>query len=92
MNLKNVKVIESRFEAIEGLSEESCLTVRAIERMEKMIPEILSLGAKASQLLIFGAKSLEKSVRALINDQRKIESLLIPGSNQRYVINILRST
>jgi len=92
MNLKNVKVIESRFEAIEGLSEESCLTVRAIERMEKMIPEILCLGAKASQLLIFGAKSLEKSVRALINDQRKIESLLIPGSNQRYVINILRST
>jgi 16S rRNA (guanine(527)-N(7))-methyltransferase RsmG len=92
LNLKNVKIVESRFEAIEGVPEESCLTVRAIERMEKMIPEILRLGAKASQILVFGAKSLEKSARALINDQRKIESLLIPGSNQRYVITILRST
>lgn len=92
LNLKNVKVIESRLEAIEGVPDESCLTVRAIEKMEKMIPEILRLGATSSQILIFGAKSLEERARALINDQRKIESLLIPGSDRRYVINIFRST
>src|SRR5215831_5217196 len=44
LNLKNVVIIESRLEAVEGVHEESCLTVRAIERMEKMIPEILRLG------------------------------------------------
>jgi 16S rRNA (guanine(527)-N(7))-methyltransferase RsmG len=92
LNLKNVEVIESRFEAIEGVTEKSCLTVRAIERMEEMIPEILKLGDKASQILIFGAKGLEGKARAIINGQRKIESLLIPGSNRRYVINIFRST
>lgn len=92
LNLKNVKVIESRFEAIENFSEESCLTVRAIERMEKMIPEILRLGAKTSQILIFGAKSFEGKAREFINDQWKIKSSLIPGSNRRYVINIFRST
>lgn len=92
LNLKNVKVIESRFEAIEGLPEECCLTARAIERMAKNISEILRSGAKASQILIFGAKGLEEKARALINDQRKIESLLIPGSNRRYLINIFRST
>jgi 16S rRNA (guanine(527)-N(7))-methyltransferase RsmG len=91
LNLKNVKVIESRFEAIEDVPEESCLTVRAIEKMEKMIPEILRLGAEASQILIFGAKGLEEKTRALLHD-KKIESLLIPGSNQRYVINLIRST
>jgi 16S rRNA (guanine(527)-N(7))-methyltransferase RsmG len=91
LNLKNVKVIESRFEAIEGVPEESCLTVRAIEKMEKMIPEILRLGAEASQILIFGAKGLEDQTRALLHD-KKIESLLIPGSNQRYVMNLIRST
>ncbi len=48
LTLKNVKVIESRFEVIEGVPEKSCLTARAIEKMEKMIPEILRLGAKAS--------------------------------------------
>ncbi|HEV2667471.1 MAG TPA: 16S rRNA (guanine(527)-N(7))-methyltransferase RsmG [Blastocatellia bacterium] len=92
LNLKNVKVVESRFEAIEGVPEESCLTVRAIERMEKMIPEILRLGAKASQILISGPKNIEEKARSLINDQRKILSLRIPGSNRRYLINIFRST
>jgi 16S rRNA (guanine527-N7)-methyltransferase len=91
LNLKNVEVIESRFEAIEGVPEESCLTVRAIEKMEKMIPEILRLGGEASQIMIFGSKGLEEKTRALLHD-KKIESLLIPGSNQRYVINIIRST
>jgi 16S rRNA (guanine(527)-N(7))-methyltransferase RsmG len=92
LNLNNVEVIESRFEAIESVPEESCLTVRAIEKMEKMIPEILRLGAEASQILIFGAKSLEDQIRAFLHDNKKIESLLIPGSNQRYVMNIIRST
>jgi len=95
LDLKNVKIVESRFEIIEGLPEESCVTVRAIEKMEKMLPEILRLGARSSQILIFGAKSLEEKARELIyviNDKRKIESLLIPGSNRRYLINIARST
>jgi 16S rRNA (guanine527-N7)-methyltransferase len=94
LNLKNVKVVESRFETIEELPEESCLMVRAIERLEKMISEILKLGARSSQILIFGARSLEETARALIyiNDKRKIESILIPGSNRRYLINIFRST
>jgi 16S rRNA (guanine527-N7)-methyltransferase len=92
LNLKNVKVIESRIETIEGVTEDSCLMVSAIEKMEKMIPEILRLGANASQFLIFGAKSIEETARPLINDQRKIESLRIPGSNRRYLINIFRST
>ena len=92
LNLKNVKIIESRFEAVKGVTEDSCLMVRAIEKMEKMIPEILRLGANASQIMIFGAKNIEVSARPLINDQRKIGSLLIPGSNRRYLINIFRST
>jgi 16S rRNA (guanine(527)-N(7))-methyltransferase RsmG len=92
LKLKNVEVIESRIETIERAPEESCLTVRAIEKMEKLIPEILGLGAKATQILIFGGKSLEEKTRALVYIDKKIESLLIPGSNQRYVINIIRST
>ena len=92
LNLKNVKIIESRIEIIESVPGESCLIVRAIEKMKKMIPEILRLGENASQILIFGAKSIEERARPLLNDQRKIESLLIPGSSRRYLINIFRST
>jgi 16S rRNA (guanine(527)-N(7))-methyltransferase RsmG len=92
LNLENVKIIRSRFEILETLPEESCLTVRAIEKMEKLLPEILRLGGRSSQILIFGAKSFEARSRIYINDQRKIESALIPGSDGRYVINIIRST
>jgi len=92
LRLNNVKVIESRFEAIESIPGESCLTVRAIEGMEKMIPEILRLGSETSQILIFGAKSLEEKAQGILGDQRHLESSLIPGSIRRYVINIFRST
>jgi 16S rRNA (guanine(527)-N(7))-methyltransferase RsmG len=92
LRLKNVKIIESRFEAVGKIPAASCLTVRAIEGMEKMIPEIIRLGADTLQILIFGAKDLEEKARGLLNNQRRVESLLIPGSNRRYVINIFRST
>jgi len=92
LHLNKVEVIESRFESIEGIPDGSCLTVRAIERMEKMIPEILRLGAEALQILIFGAKNLEEKARKLLSDQQQMEILLIPESNLRYIINIFRST
>ncbi|HEX5085755.1 MAG TPA: 16S rRNA (guanine(527)-N(7))-methyltransferase RsmG [Blastocatellia bacterium] len=92
LKLENVKVVESRFETLETLPEESCLIARAIEKMEKLIPEILRMGERASQILLLGAKDIEDIARIYINDKRKIERALIPGSNRRYVINILCST
>ena len=92
LSLNNVKVVESRFETLEPLPEESCITARAIEKMEKIISEILALGDRSAQILIFGSEDLEARARIYINDNRKIESALIPGSNRRYLINIIRST
>jgi 16S rRNA (guanine527-N7)-methyltransferase len=92
LKLRNVNVVESRFETLAPSPEESCLTVRAIEKMEKIIPEILRLGDRSAQILILGSKDIETRARLYINDKRKIESALIPASNRRYVINILRST
>ncbi|HKQ75884.1 MAG TPA: 16S rRNA (guanine(527)-N(7))-methyltransferase RsmG [Blastocatellia bacterium] len=92
LRLSNVKVIESRFESIKSIPAESCLTARAIEGMEKLLPEIINSGSEAAQILIFGAKNLEEKARGLLDDQRQIESFLIPGSNRRYIINIFRST
>ncbi|MGE0130046.1 MAG: 16S rRNA (guanine(527)-N(7))-methyltransferase RsmG [Blastocatellales bacterium] len=92
LGLNNVEVVESRFETIDLFTEESCLAVRAIESMEKMIPIILRLGAGTSQVLIFGAKNLEEKAQGILSDQHRIECVLIPGSNRRYLINIFRST
>ncbi len=92
LRLKNIKIIESRFEYLESIPEGSCLTVRAIEGMEKLIPEIMRAGEEASQILLLGAKSLEEKARGFLSVQEQMESSLIPGSERRYVMNIFRST
>jgi 16S rRNA (guanine527-N7)-methyltransferase len=92
LRLKNVDVIKSRFEEIEIPPAESCLTVRAIEGMEKLIPEILRIGSQAAQIMLLGAKNLETLARGQLNNRRRIESILVPGSYQRYIVNIVRST
>ncbi len=90
--LTNARVVRSRLESIENLPLESCLTVRAVERMEKMLPEMMRLGVRASQILIFGAKYLEDEARKKLTERWRIGSSLIPGSNRRYLINLSRST
>jgi 16S rRNA (guanine527-N7)-methyltransferase len=92
LGLRNVSVIESRFETIEDLAESSCLTARAIEEMERLIPKILKLGEQASQILIFGASQLEAIARRYLPPNQQIELHLIPNSTQRYIINIFCST
>jgi 16S rRNA (guanine527-N7)-methyltransferase len=90
--LANVRAVRSRFELLGNLPPESCLTVRAIERMEKMLPEVVRLAAGAAQILIFGGQYLESEVRKFLIGRWQVESSLIPGSHQRYLINISRST
>jgi 16S rRNA (guanine527-N7)-methyltransferase len=92
LGLRNVSVIESRFESIERISEFSCLTVRAIEEMDRLVPQILKLGGQASQIFIFGAVQLEEKARRYLAADQTIELHLIPNSTQRYIINIFRST
>jgi 16S rRNA (guanine527-N7)-methyltransferase len=90
--LTNARVVRARFESLENLPSESCLTVRAVEGMVKMLPEIVRWGLGASQILIFGAKHLEYEARKFLTERWQIGSSLIPNSNRRYLINISRST
>jgi len=92
LGMNNVRVIESRFEAVERIPADSCLTVRAIEGMGKILPEVIRSGAEATQIMIFGAKDLEEKARGYLSAQQSMESFLIPGSNRRHLINISRST
>jgi 16S rRNA (guanine527-N7)-methyltransferase len=92
LGLQNVRVVQSRFETLGEIGSSSCLTVRAIEEMERLIPQILKLGAEALQILIFGSARIEEKARETLKPNQKIESLLIPGSTARYLITISRST
>jgi len=90
LQLTNAKVVRSRFESLKDLPVESCLAVRAIEGMEKMLPEIMKLGTNAAQTLIFGAKHLEDEARKFLTSQRQMNTLRVPGSDRRHVVNIFR--
>jgi 16S rRNA (guanine527-N7)-methyltransferase len=92
LGLSNVKVIASRFESIDALPESSCLTARAVEGMERLLTDLLDLGRDAMQILIFGSKNLEDAVKDSLHADREVKSLLIPGSDRRYLVEILRST
>lgn len=92
LGLKNAHVVASRFESIEKFSEFSCLTVRAIEGMERLIPKIIKSGKRASQILIFGGTQLQEKARKYLAPEQQIKLHLIPNSTQRYIINIFRST
>jgi 16S rRNA (guanine(527)-N(7))-methyltransferase RsmG len=92
LQLANVRVVRSRFESLEKLPANSCLTVRAMERMKKRMREILRLGENAAQILIFGSQHLEEEAERFFAGQRQVRSRLIPGSDRRWIIDISCST
>lgn len=92
LSLTNARVVRARFESLENLPSDSCLSARAVEGMEMMLPEMVRLGTGTSQILIFGGQHLEGVARKLLTERWQIGSFLIPGSNRRYLISIARST
>ncbi len=92
LNLANVTVINRRVESLESLPESSCMTVRAMEEMEGMIPVLINLGNGGSQMIFLGAKTLDETVRVNLIGRWDMESSIIPGSYRSYLINAHRST
>lgn len=92
LKLPRVTAINSRFESFEKLPPLSCLTVRAIEGMERLIPEILALAEKSSQILIFGSEKIGDRVRENLTGKKQMKILLIPGSDRRWIIEVSCST
>jgi 16S rRNA (guanine527-N7)-methyltransferase len=92
IRLSNVKVIEGRFESLETLPTLSCLTARAMEGMESMIPKMGALAASSSQILLLGSERLEELILTWICEDWVVKKFLIPTSDRRYLIEANRST
>jgi 16S rRNA (guanine527-N7)-methyltransferase len=84
--LSTVRVVQSRFESLPPLPESACLSVRAIEGMERMIPALVRMGANASQMVFLGAKDLENPLRSNLSGNWQVEPILLPDSEHRYLI------
>ena len=80
LSLKNTNVIRGRLETLPAFSEHSCVTLRAVERMEKLTIQVLKK-AEASQVLVFGGDALHVGWPT----HRPLNKYLLPGSTARFL-------
>ena len=91
LKLDNTEVIHKRIEALADLPEVACVTVRAVEQMERVLVDLVKIGARCKQILVFGNRETESLMRRL-EVERKVESSPIPGSDRRILIELIRFT
>ncbi|MCI0661023.1 MAG: 16S rRNA (guanine(527)-N(7))-methyltransferase RsmG [Acidobacteria bacterium] len=94
LGLKNAAVIHDRIENLKRAPESSCLTARAIEKMERLIPQIFRLGSACSQLLIYGTEGIKPALVRSAGGNLELKEHPIPGSEKRFIfeINVPRGT
>lgn len=92
IQLSNTMVFNQRFESIMEIEPESCVTVRAIEQMSRLIPQILIICEYCAQFLIFGSGEIESIILKHLPTNYRIQSYLIPFSQNRLLISLNRST
>jgi 16S rRNA (guanine527-N7)-methyltransferase len=92
LQLANVEVVRKRIESLGELPELACLTLRAVERMEKVLLDVLNIGNSSSQILLFGNRETESLLRDLAGREGRIISSLLPGADRRFLIEFIRFT
>jgi 16S rRNA (guanine(527)-N(7))-methyltransferase RsmG len=85
LGLTGIVVDCRRFQEIPPLPEGSAIMARAVERMESILPEILSLGQNAEQIILFCSGHL-----ASLLDRPTLYPL--PGSHDRWLAELKCST
>lgn len=90
LRLANVKVVCSRLETLDPLPKGSVLTARAVEKMEKMVDEMVKLGDQSAQILFLGSSDLVERVTMELGAGWEMELFLLPKSDNRLLINFYR--
>ena len=92
LGISNLQIINQRFEGMQGIRGNSCITTRALDDLSRLIPEILKLGQAGSQFLFLGNNQLLETLRLHIQPNSKLSSFKIPNSNNRQAISLTRFT
>ncbi|MBO0798564.1 MAG: class I SAM-dependent methyltransferase, partial [Blastocatellia bacterium] len=93
LKLDKAEVIRGRIDSLAELPEVACATIRAVERMERVLLDVLRIGSRCRQILVFGNPEIESLISSrLASYPGRIESHLIPGSERRYLIQSIRFT
>lgn len=92
LGIKNLNVLNQRFEEIRNLSRDFCLTSRALDEMNRLLPKLIKLGLSGSQILFWGNRELLEIVPMYLPPEWNCLSSVIPQSKNRLLISLLRST
>ena len=92
IGLRNLQVVNQRFELLPPLSLNDCLVSRAIEQFTEKLPALLRFGGYAEQFLFWGSAPLLAAIRGTFPAPWNIHHQLIPTSEERLLISIKRFT
>lgn len=92
LGLKNLKISNRRFEAIQKLDSDVCITSRALDDLSQLLPRIIALGLFGRQQLLFGNDELIVRVQLHIPSGWRLASNSIPLSINRVLVNVSRET
>lgn len=92
LRLVRVEVVHGRFEMLDPLPETSCLMARAVEKMGQLVPEMLRVGERCSQMILFGTRQIQSLIEQSLEERWKLSSHSIPESEQRLLIELNSST
>lgn len=84
LHLGRASVLNARFESLTGFSENSCVSMRAVEKMSEIVDLVLQKAESAGQFLIFGGADLQLAV----DSRRQISRHLLPASKERFLYEI----
>ncbi len=92
LGLGNVEVINQRFEDIRVMTNRTCITSRALDKLSSLIPNILHFGQDASQFLLFGTNIIQDMLKKQTANTWNITKFPVPESDQRLLLSLSRST
>ena len=88
LGLAAVKAVNQRIENLESPHATVCLTGRAIDGMNSLMPRIVKLGVTAGQMLILGTIETEAVVRLHLGDERKLTRYGLPKRETSCLLSI----
>jgi 16S rRNA (guanine(527)-N(7))-methyltransferase RsmG len=84
LGLSNLRVVSARVESFD-LTPFDVFTSRALDRAAGILPAIIERMALSQRFLLYGATELINNLRVRFEGKRRIETHLIPGSQDRLV-------
>ena len=88
LGMSSVKAVNQRIENLDPPDETVCLTGRAIDGMNSLMPRIVKLGATAGQMLILGTIETEAVVRLHLGDDQKLTRYGLPKRESSCLLSI----